>query len=61
MFANYLHVVTCFHRRKLEVTQHQLADQHAYTVRLRQQTTDKDLLEQEQLVKRQLQKRLVIT
>ncbi|XP_067928341.1 kinesin-1 heavy chain-like [Watersipora subatra] len=44
--------------RKLEVTQHQLADQHAYTVKLQQQAADKHLLEQETLVKRQLQKRV---
>ena len=47
------------YRRKLEVTQHQLADQHAYTIKLKNKGTDPDLVEQEMLVEKQLQKRAV--
>lgn len=55
----HLSIHPYLYRRKLEVTQHQLADQHAYTTKLRKQSNDDDLIEQEMLVERQLQKRTV--
>lgn len=59
--GNVYPTISIFCRRKMEIAKHQLASQTDYVKKLKKSHTDNDLIEQEQLVEKQLTKRVVRT